>query len=133
MQILHGDGTGQFTARVAAMPTGPRPLFVQFETGVQVGGQTRYAIGTADGLSSIWRNARVGGPGWGWRDERWGDTRTASPVLLRFPPGGCTRVRVQTREDGVLFDQIVLSSEQYLNAPPGPAKRDATILPSKPW
>jgi len=26
----------------------------------------------------------------------------------------------------------VLSSDKYLNAPPGPAKRDTTILPT-PW
>jgi hypothetical protein len=40
---------------------------------------------------------------------------------------------VQTREDGVSVDQIVLSSEQYLNAPPGPPKNDNTILQARPW
>jgi hypothetical protein len=52
---------------------------------------------------------------------------------VRFPTGGFHRLRVQTREDGVSIDQIVLSSEKYLNAPPGPAKNDTTTLPPRPW
>ena len=70
-------------------------IFVQFENGVQVGGQSRYAIGTTDALSiNLEECSGCGVSGWGWRDERWGDTRTAAPVLLRFPPGGWTRVRL---------------------------------------
>jgi hypothetical protein len=38
-------------------------------------------------------------------------------------------MRIQTREDGLSIDQIVLSAEKYLTARPGPAKNDKTILP----
>ena len=108
-------------------------IFVQFEGGVQVGGQTRYAIGTTDALDiNLEECSGCGLSGWGWRDERWGATRTSAPVLLRFPTAEYHRVRIQTREDGVSLDQFVLSAEQYLNAPPGPAKRDATIVPPRP-
>jgi hypothetical protein len=70
--------------------------------------------------------------GWGWRDERWRDRLTAAPVLLRFPSGGWQRLRIQTRADGVSVDQFVLSSEQYLQKPPGPAKNDTTKLTPRP-
>jgi hypothetical protein len=108
-------------------------IFVQFENGAQAGGRTRYAAGTTDALDiNLEECSGCGLSGWGWRDERWGATRTAAPVMLRFA-SVWQRVRIQTREDGVSVDQIVLSAEKYVNTAPGPAKRDATILPPKPW
>jgi hypothetical protein len=50
-------------------------------------------------------------------------------VLLRFQPGPQVIV-IQTREDGVSVDQIVLSAEKYLTTRPGAAKNDPTILPA---
>jgi hypothetical protein len=38
-------------------------------------------------------------------------------------------MRIQVREDGVEFDQIVLSPSTYLNAAPGPVSGDSTIVP----
>ena len=105
-------------------------IFMQFDGGALAGGKTRYAVGTTDALDiNLEECSGCGVAGWGWRDERWGSTRGSAPVLLRFPNGGWQRVRVQTREDGVSFDQIVLSSGKYVSTPPGPAKRDNTILP----
>ena len=108
-------------------------IFVQFAGGAIAGGTTRYANGTTDALDiNLEECSGCGVSGWGWRDERWGSTLQAAPVLLRFPTGGWLNVRIQTREDGVSIDQIVLSAETYLTAPPGPAKRDNTILERKP-
>jgi hypothetical protein len=50
-------------------------------------------------------------------------------VLLRFGSGPQTIV-IQTREDGVSIDQVVLSAEKYLTMRPGAAKHDDTILPA---
>jgi hypothetical protein len=36
---------------------------------------------------------------------------------------------IQTREDGVSVDQIVLSADKYVTGRPGAAKNDRTILP----
>jgi hypothetical protein len=109
-------------------------IFVQFEGGaVTQDGHTRFATGTTDALDiNLEQCPGCGVSGWGWRDERWGDRLAAAPVLLRFPSGGWHRVRIQTREDGVLVDQITLSSERYLSRPPGPAKNDRTILNMHP-
>ena len=89
-------------------------ILIQFEGGVHFtqDGQRRYAIGTTDALDiNLEQCSGCGVSGWGWRDERWGATRTSAPVLLRFPTAGYQRVRIQTREDGVSFDQLVLSAE----------------------
>jgi hypothetical protein len=49
-------------------------------------------------------------------------------VTLRFPEGGVQTIRIQTREDGVSIDQIVLSSEKYKATRPGAAKNDTVKL-----
>ena len=48
--------------------------------------------------------------------------------LLRFAAAGRQTIRIQTREDGLRIDQIVLSSATYLNRSPGAAKNDNTRL-----
>ena len=42
---------------------------------------------------------------------------------------GAQRIRVQTREDGIAIDQIVLSPSRFLERSPGALKNDSTILP----
>jgi hypothetical protein len=59
-------------------------------------------------------------------------------VTLRFPRASngrmWHRIRVQTREDGVMIDQIVLSANKYKTTRPGGVKNDATILSQTvPW
>ena len=49
-------------------------------------------------------------------------------TTLTFPTTGSHTLRVQVREDGVQFDQIVLSPSTYLNAAPGPVANDNTIV-----
>jgi hypothetical protein len=36
---------------------------------------------------------------------------------------------LQTREDGLSIDQIVLSAGRYLSSPPGATKNDTVIVP----
>jgi hypothetical protein len=48
---------------------------------------------------------------------------------IRFAPTGMHTLRVQTREDGLAIDQLVLSWGRYLFLPSGPPRRDTTILP----
>lgn len=66
--------------------------------------------------------------GWGWRDNGWGTSPAPPGTMIYFAGSGTHTLRVQTREDGVSFDQIVISADVYLDAPPGPAKRDNTIF-----
>jgi hypothetical protein len=50
-------------------------------------------------------------------------------VTIRFVKSGFETIRVQTREDGLSIDQIVMSPSTYLTTPPGAPKNDTTILP----
>jgi len=63
---------------------------------------------------------------WGWQQGAYWMTQ---PVTVTFPSTGTHVLRIQTREDGVSFDQIVLSSARYRTAPPGPLSNDSTIVP----
>jgi hypothetical protein len=69
--------------------------------------------------------------GYGWRDEAWGGRDMIGTVTLRFPLNGSALhfLRIQSREDGAMIDQIVLSSRKYKTTRPGRTKNDTTILP----
>jgi hypothetical protein len=51
-------------------------------------------------------------------------------LTLKFATNGWQKLRIQTREDGVSIDQVVLSSEKYRTTRPGAVRNDATILPA---
>jgi hypothetical protein len=104
-------------------------VWVQFSAATDVNGVPAYRIGTRSGMAvNLEECLGCGLSGWGWEDDGWGAV-DRNGALLRFPDGGWQQLRIQTREDGVSVDQIVLSSERYVTRRPGAAKRDATILP----
>jgi hypothetical protein len=51
----------------------------------------------------------------------------SQPTAVSFATTGAHTLRIQVREDGVEFDQIVLSPSRYLNSAPGGASGDTTI------
>jgi hypothetical protein len=102
-------------------------LWVQF-LDAQAGGAGIYGLNTTSGLLVNLANDSSGASlqGWGWVN---GAYWLSQPTTLTFAASGSHTLRIQVREDGVQFDQIVLSPSQYLNTPPGPASNDATIVP----
>jgi hypothetical protein len=104
--------------------------FVQFSGSVNAQGTPVYRLGTTAATEfNLESCAGCGLSGWGWEDNGYG-TGILGP-LIYFATDGQQRVRLQTREDGLWIDQIVLSSSTYLNGAPGAAKNDSTIV-SKP-
>lgn len=102
-------------------------VFVQFSDAVDAGGAPLYRIGTATGLDVNLQSCNgCALAGWGWMD---GAYWLSQPSTLQFAASGTHTLRVQTREDGVQIDQIVLSPSTYLTSPPGPKMSDATIVP----
>jgi hypothetical protein len=100
-------------------------VFVQFSHAVDAGGQPAYRIGTPTAISvSIEDCTGCGLSGWGWQDNGFGGL--GSPIRFEAGP---QRVRIQTREDGLSIDQIVLSPQRYLSASPGRTKNDSVIVP----
>jgi hypothetical protein len=104
-------------------------VFVQFSNSVGANGAAVFRIGTTDATVVNLEDAPGAGvAGWGWQDNGYG-TGVLGP-LISFNVSGPQTMRIQVREDGFRFDQIVLSSQAYLTTAPGALKNDATILPS---
>ena len=66
--------------------------------------------------------------GWGWQDNGYARSPCGflGPLIYFGSPE--QTIRVQTREDGAAFDQIVLSPRKYLSASPGATQADTVIL-----
>jgi endonuclease/exonuclease/phosphatase family metal-dependent hydrolase len=96
---------------------------------VQFSGSSAYRIGTTSALEMNLEDCSgCGISGWGWQDDGWG-VGVLGP-LVYFDSTGTQTLRIQTREDGLSIDQIVLSPAQYLYSGPGALKNDGVILSS---
>jgi hypothetical protein len=101
-------------------------LFLQFSGRVDADGRAIDRIGTTSASAIVLEEGNGAGvSGWGWNDEQYGGL--AGPVY--FATSGPQTIRIQQREDGIMWDQIVLSADQYTSGAPGSARSDATILP----
>ena len=106
-------------------------VFVQFSNSIDGSGGARYRIGTTSAFDvNLEDCSGCGLSGWGWQDNGWG-VGVLGPEVV-FATSGIQRIRVQTREDGLSIDQIILSPQRYLTAAPGSLKNDTTIVPSGP-
>ena len=114
-------------------------LWVQF-SGALVDGSPAYSMNTASALLLNLADDASGGSiaGWGWVN---GAYWLAQRATVTFANSGRQTLRVQVREDGVAFDQIVLSPTTYAGptascptscaGAPGPVTNDQTIVPKK--
>jgi hypothetical protein len=101
-------------------------VFVQFSDSVDAGGNPVWRIGSdSASVISLEECSGCGEQGWGWNDNKYDGF--AAPIY--FAKSGPQTIRVLRREDGISVDQIVLSAGRYLNASPGLAKNDTTIVP----
>ena len=104
-------------------------VHVQFAGSVNASGSPIYRIGTASSAEvNVEECGGCGLAGWGWQDNGYG-AGVLGP-LVYFATTGTHRLRVQTREDGIGIDQIVLSPARYLSSAPGALKNDGTLLSS---
>src|SRR5262245_18422259 len=101
-------------------------IFVQFSDALDTAGRPAYRIGTPDGLVVNLQSCNgCALSGWGWLD---GAYWLQQPSAIKFQGSGSHTLRVQTREDGLQIDQIVLSPNAYLYRPPGSMMNDQTIV-----
>ena len=102
-------------------------LHLQFDRSVNASGAPIYRIGTTGSLPMILEKCTgAGRAGWGWSDGGW----CVRGVPIYFQAAGPQKIRIQQREDGVMFDQIVISSNIYSGRSPGLLKVDTTIVPT---
>lgn len=101
-------------------------VWVQFSDAVDAAGTPVFTAGTADGLLVNLESCfGCGDVAWGWQDHAWW---TGQSATVQFPTAGQHTIRVQTREDGVFVDQIVLSRGAFLETAPGAESKDATLV-----
>jgi hypothetical protein len=102
-------------------------VFAQFDKSANASGTAQFRIGTTGATEvNLEDCSGCGLSAWGWQDNGWG-VGVRGP-LIYFATSGAQRLRIQTREDGLSIDQIVLSPSRYLTASPGALKNDTTIL-----
>jgi len=100
-------------------------VYVQFSDSVTGSGSLIDRIGTNSAASVTLQGCSgTADRGWGWQDN--GVCSLGHPIY--FKNTGTHTIRVQVRQDGVSFDQVVLSPQKYLSSPPGAASNDSTIL-----
>jgi hypothetical protein len=101
-------------------------VYVQFSDSIDAGNNPVYRLGTTGGAAvTLEEGSGAGISGWGWNDQAYG--AVADPIY--FATNGPHVIRIQQREDGVAFDQIVLSAGTYLTKSPGALKNDTKIVP----
>lgn len=101
-------------------------VWVQFSNSVAASSAI-YRIGSSSGLMvNLERCSGCGTSGWGWYNAAYW---LAQATTVSFASSGSHTIRVQTREDGVEIDQIVLSPAKYMSSAPGPIANDSTIVP----
>jgi hypothetical protein len=102
-------------------------LWVQFSDALS-GGSSIYPMNTTSGLDVNLATDATGNSDvqWGWQNTAYW---LSEPTTVTFATSGTHTMRIQVREDGVEFDQIVLSSAQFLTAAPGSVTNDSTIVP----
>jgi F5/8 type C domain-containing protein/phospholipase D-like protein len=102
-------------------------VWVQFSD-AQANGASVYPLNSTSGLlvNLATDSTAASLNNWGWQN---GAYWLSQATTVTFAATGTHTMRIQVREDGVAFDQIVLSPSQYLSSPPGPPSADATIVP----
>src|SRR5204862_243079 len=126
----------EFTVRVAAgVPyqlwmrmradgdsTSNDSLYAQFGGAVDASGTPIARIGGTNALALVLEEGSGAGiSGWGWNDAGWGGL--GAPIY--FATSGTQTIRIQQREDGVSWDQLVLTSGPAATTRPGAVRADA--------
>ena len=103
-------------------------LFAQFSDARDTNGAAVFALGSTDALTvNLATNAAAKSLiGWGWQDGAYWLPQAAT---VTFATTGPHTLRIQTREDGIQIDQVVLSPSTYLTSAPGPVSNDTKIVP----
>lgn len=103
-------------------------VYVQFSDSTDASGAAQWRIGSVSAtIVNLEECGGCGVSGWGWQDNGYG-AGLLGP-LVYFAQSGVHTIRMQTREDGLSIDQVVLSSLAYAAAAPGALRDDTTILP----
>ena len=112
-------------AKAQGNSTNNDSVFVQFSDSVNSSGTATYRIGTTSSAPVVLQDCTGAAlSNWGWQDNGW----CGMGSNIQFAATGSHKIRVQTREDGLSIDQIVLSPVNYLSKSPGALRNDTKIM-----
>ncbi len=102
-------------------------VWLQFSDALS-GGAPVYPLNSTQGLMvNLATNGSASSlNNWGWQNTAYW---LSQATTVSFASSGSHTLRIQIREDGVQFDQIVLSPSTYLSSSPGSVTNDSTIVP----
>jgi hypothetical protein len=101
-------------------------VWVQFSGALDAGGAPLWPLHTESALLvNLEACGSCGVEKWGWQNGAWW---LSDGAIVRFAGDTTQTLRIQTREDGVEIDQIVLSPMTYFDSAPGSLTRDTTIV-----
>jgi endonuclease/exonuclease/phosphatase family metal-dependent hydrolase len=104
-------------------------VFVQFDKSVTASRTAIYRIGTTSASAVNLEDCNgCGLSGWRWQDNGWG-VGVLGP-LVYFSTTGTQTMRVQTREDGLSIDQIILSPAEHLSTAPTSLETPTNVAPA---
>jgi endonuclease/exonuclease/phosphatase family metal-dependent hydrolase len=120
---LHGRADNDYWANDS--------VHVQFSGSVTSSGSATYRIGTSSSAEvNLEDCGGCGLSGWKWQDNGWG-SGVLGPKIY-FATTGTHKIRVQTREDGLAIDRIVLSPVTYVSTAPGTSPAPAPAPETEP-
>ena len=104
-------------------------VYVQLSDSADAAGKPLWRIGTTSAATIVLEDCAGSCPehNWGWQDSGYGKGMLGRDFWLTG--SGSHTVRIQTREDGLAIDQIVVSKDTYLHASPGTPADDTLVLP----
>ena len=101
-------------------------VFAQFSDAITAQGSAVYRIGTTNALFVNLQSCNgCALSGWGWID---GAYWLSQQTTVSFAGAGTHTLRIQTREDGVQLDEVVLSPSAYLSSSPGQVMNDTSPI-----
>jgi endonuclease/exonuclease/phosphatase family metal-dependent hydrolase len=104
-------------------------VYAQFSGSVTASGAPIYRIGTTSAATvNLEECDDCGLNGWTWQDNGYG----VPGQTIYFAASGPQKIRIQTREDGLAIDRIVLSASKFLTVPPAPAPAPPVPAPPVP-
>lgn len=107
-------------------------VFIQFSGSVTASGSPTWRIGTTSAAEiNLEDCSGCGLSGWRWQDNGWGSPTALGP-LVYFATTGTQRMRVQTREDGLSIDHMMLRPEGATSVV-APAPTGSTLLKVLTW
>jgi endonuclease/exonuclease/phosphatase family metal-dependent hydrolase len=104
-------------------------VYLQFSNSVTATGSATWRMGTTSSTVIVLEDCSgCGVSGWVWQDNGYG--KGVLGPMVYFASSGPQTLRIQTREDGLALDEVILSPKKYASVPPSTPSSDKDGTPT---